>query len=658
MRRPSRLPFFLSFSLALIALSVLAACQKEELPKARHGELDARPVGAKTLLPLQGEWRFSYYDADGTEGKSLYARVPGYWTADGFPSAGRAKYSLTLRLDPALAPYALWLPDINSAYILYENGKRIAQAGEYGDLNTEHRASYNIQTVFLESEGPTVELTLAVSNREHDKGGLWKAPILGQRALVMAYASALSAIEFFLLGGILIIGLYHLGLVLMNLRDRSSLYLAGLCFDIGLRLALTGGRILYGALPIAFWTAAYRAEVATVYVGTSLFMLFLRSLYPDSRGHRVFIFFTALGVLWTSAAAFIPSVWISALNDSYHPFLVAACVYVLWVLSQAAKRGHSEATLLIFGFSLLFVSIIAEIVAALFLLRVGLSAPMGFISFLVSAFAIHIHLARAQEQAKAYQEKLFQADKLAVLGTLVAGTAHEINNPNNSILLTAEGLAASQASVWEDAGAEAAIELNKDSSWEMDLKEGLSRIIRNSDRIKTIVQDLKDFACQEAAAALTKVDLKAALDASVLLLESERKRVGAVLEFNTIASELWVLASRTKVEQIFVNILQNAYQALTGEVRKLTITVSSINDRVCCSIADTGKGMSEKEKEHIFDPFFTTKGARGSGLGLAIVQRILNELGGSIEIKSELGQGTEVLVYLQAVDAETGEVHD
>jgi PAS domain S-box-containing protein len=251
------------------------------------------------------------------------------------------------------------------------------------------------------------------------------------------------------------------------------------------------------------------------------------------------------------------------------------------------------------------------------------------------------------------QSRLLQASRLASVGTLAAGVAHEINNP----LAYVETNIGYVKTLWPAAAAELAARragstarLQNLSSADLDdVRAALDESALGVERIRQIVHGLKEFARSEEE-ALRLVDVREALDGSLKMMGQELKhRARVVREIEPVPS---VLGNEARLTQVFVNLLHNAAQALPPEGAEAQATVrlaTSVDGegRVVVSIEDTGCGIPQENLSRIFDPFFTTRGVgEGAGLGLSIAHGIVSGMGGDIEVTSAVGKGTTIRVIL------------
>ena len=265
---------------------------------------------------------------------------------------------------------------------------------------------------------------------------------------------------------------------------------------------------------------------------------------------------------------------------------------------------------------------------------------------------------RAEEQAKFHQQQLVQADKLASLGTLVAGVAHEINNPNSFIMLNAPTLKNILETVIPSY-----LELCKEHSItqvgrfktdhiEARISQLISGILEGAQRIKSIVSDLKDYSKQSTAELDQQVNLNEVVQSAITLLTNRIKHATKHFVVETKADIPLVQGNFQRLEQVVINLLTNACDALASPDKELKITTGCDEERMIVTVRvfDQGTGMSEDIMKHIRDPFFTTKrDSGGTGLGLGISTSIIQEHGGALSFDSKPEEGTVATIVLPAV---------
>ena len=236
-------------------------------------------------------------------------------------------------------------------------------------------------------------------------------------------------------------------------------------------------------------------------------------------------------------------------------------------------------------------------------------------------------LRESEERLRQLQDWLIQAEKLAGLGTLVSGMAHEINNPIQGIL----GMA----------------ELVLDEQDPATIREYTQDIIEYSKHIAAVVRDFACYARSNAHEDEVDVDLCERLAEAVKMIRRcpHFGQVEVVTQFQPIPR---LRARRVEIDQVFVNLVSNAVQAMDGSGR-LELATHSQGGTMIVRISDTGCGIPKALLHKIFDPFFTTKDpGTGTGLGLSIVYQIVDKYGGTIGIESEEGQGSTCTVQFAA----------
>ncbi|MFA6500047.1 MAG: ATP-binding protein, partial [Desulfurivibrionaceae bacterium] len=255
----------------------------------------------------------------------------------------------------------------------------------------------------------------------------------------------------------------------------------------------------------------------------------------------------------------------------------------------------------------------------------------------------------AEKEAEQRRQQLIEADKMVSLGILVAGVAHEINNPNNFITMNAPIL----HRAWEDflPILEAHYQEHGDfpvagipfSEMREHIPELFSGILDGSERIRKIVFNLRDYARQGISDMNQDIDLNTALRAALVLLANPLKKATDHLSIHYGEELPPVRGNFQRAEQVIINLLQNAYQSLASPNKHLTVSTGQEpkTSTVFVEIADQGCGISQKNLKRILDPFFTTKrDGGGSGLGLSISAGIMEEHGGRLKFDSQPGKGT------------------
>ena len=242
-----------------------------------------------------------------------------------------------------------------------------------------------------------------------------------------------------------------------------------------------------------------------------------------------------------------------------------------------------------------------------------------------------------QVERRDLQRRVVAADRLVSLGTLAAGVAHEVNNPlayvSSNVEFVAEQLRRGHAD---------------DPQSRAEMLAALDEAKEGSQRISRIVLDLKMFS-RTGGEANAAQDVVAVMHGALeLVREQLRKHARINEELHPVPP---VMASRSRLEQVFVNLLMNAAQAIhegTPAHNTIRVRTEHRESEVWIEIEDTGMGMPPEVLQRVFDPFFTTRAGARMGMGLAICHGVVSDMEGSIDLASEVGQGTRVRVRLPA----------
>lgn len=265
------------------------------------------------------------------------------------------------------------------------------------------------------------------------------------------------------------------------------------------------------------------------------------------------------------------------------------------------------------------------------------------------------------------QQQLLQSEKMASLGQLTAGVAHEINNPINFVSAGIDSLRANFNDIMEVVQGYLALKPEGDNQLKLQQLEKLKEQLELEDlidesgqllvsikngatRTKEIVKSLKNFTRLDES-SLKKADIHEGIDSTLVILNNQLKdRIKVVKNYGDL-EEIYCYPGQ--LNQVFMNILSNAAHAINGE-GTIFINTSTDDDHAVIRIKDTGMGMTEDVKQHIFDPFYTTKDVGvGTGLGLSISYGIVEKHHGKIDVESQPGVGTEFIIRIPLVLNET-----
>ncbi len=284
----------------------------------------------------------------------------------------------------------------------------------------------------------------------------------------------------------------------------------------------------------------------------------------------------------------------------------------------------------------------------------------SYITIAIQNSASYQKMTKAFEDLKSTQMKLVEAEKMASLGVLTAGVAHEINNPVNFVSAGIESLISSYGDIKEILNLYFQLNPTKNDPelWNEiiqnkkalendevlpEVEQLLKSIKTGAKRTAEIVKGLRNFTRLDEN-DMKRANLEEGIDNTLVILNNQLKnRIEVVRNYSGIPD---INCFPGQLNQVFMNLIHNASQAIEG---KGTITIATLvkNNQVHISISDSGSGMPEEVRAHIFEPFFTTKDVgKGTGLGLSIAYGIIEKHHGTIEVESEIDKGTTFHIAL------------
>jgi two-component system NtrC family sensor kinase len=272
----------------------------------------------------------------------------------------------------------------------------------------------------------------------------------------------------------------------------------------------------------------------------------------------------------------------------------------------------------------------------------GIIVFLGALGILTMALVLSsrmvLRIKQVTLEKEAMNVQVVEAGKMAAVGELAAGIAHEINNP---VAIMVE-----EAGWVDDLIGEQEF---KDSDDFDEIKRALREIAVQGKRTKEITHKLLSFA-RKTDSRTREVNLKDLLE-EISGITAQRAKLNSVAMRLDVAEELpLVKASPTEMQQVFLNLINNALDAMEKQGGELLITARSEDSQVVIETRDTGPGIPESEISRIFDPFYTTKPTgKGTGLGLSICYGIISKMGGELKVMSELGKGTTFIIVLPNV---------
>jgi sigma-B regulation protein RsbU (phosphoserine phosphatase) len=369
-----------SYTYLLAALLVTLSCSDiseeiDEIPIFKKGRLDLSHLEfqEETKIELVGEWEFYYkhfYDSPFPEFRELtgYLNVPQTWQGyevqgKSLPRSGYITLRGFLQLSPSTINQELriFVPDVASAYRFYVNGVLIGSQGEPGISPESDIARMQPKYYTVIPNSNEMELVFHISNYQNNNGGFWDLPAIGHKVALDRQKMLTTARELFLLGAILIIGLYHAGLYFYRRREKSIFYFALLCLFLGLRIACTGNRYVFEIFPDMAWGLIFRLEFLSYYASIGIFILFIGELFPLDANRKIIRAVVHI-TLFYCLTLVLPIQTFTSIIYGFQLVSVLTIVYILYVNGMAVANNRPNSKLFLTGLIVLALFVANDII--------------------------------------------------------------------------------------------------------------------------------------------------------------------------------------------------------------------------------------------------------------------------------------------------------
>src|SRR5271157_176531 len=663
-------------AVAAILVSFFLSCSHRtpgEVPRAVKGvvDLSAWRFDANGPLRLDGDWEFYWARLAGPsdllagrEPAPSLRPVPGLWNrstagAPAFPVYGFATYSLLITgLEPS-APLALTIPEMHTAYRMWLDTMEVASNGIVAADRAHTSPQYLPQTITVFPQHHEARLIVQVANFHGPSGGIPRSLIAGTQHQIIDRALDQRTFNVFMIGALLVIALYFAGLYAMGKKEPTLLFLGVLGAVLIAKSLVVGDRLLVQIFPAFPWELLQKIEIIPMYLGVAVYANLIYALYPKETGRRMFLLIFWASIAMVALLAALPTQAMFAAHSPAEYLISAAALYGAYALVLAIIRKRDGAIAIALGFLFQLAAIIQDTLNEKDVIQSIYLAHAGLIIFsLFAGSVINRRFIRAEQRARERQDELAHIEKLATMGTVVAGVAHEINNPNNSLHLDAQTQQKALAGLFTlideqetDLG-DARIGGYDYRDLKQDMLSASERMIRNSQRITRIVSNLRALGKKDVPMD-ENINLNATVLSALDVVDHVVKRSTRALRLELAQGIPFVKGNTQHLEQVVINLVRNACQALPDMDGAVTITTAfdAAQRQASLTVADQGSGMDEETRKNALTPFYTTKGVEGTGLGLSICKNIVTSHGGTISIYSAPGKGTTIRITLPVTPA-------
>lgn len=609
---------------------------------AKNGIADLRGLDFQKSDPiaLDGYWKF-YPDhfigekelqTTNPDSISLIS-VPLLWSKTGRSSKGYGTYELKIISD-SINQLGIRVQDIYSAYSLYINGKYFPAksiAGAAEDAESPYR---EVKVFGLDQvDGDTATIRLQVSNFIHSKGGIGSSVIIGIHDQLVTKKSRQDLFDGFLAGCLVMAAVFFLGLYFFGRREKVALYFALFCFAYAYRIVGWGNYLFHDVVELPY-SISIRMEYASFYLCGFFFANYIRNLFPSETPKVIVRSFGDFSLLW-AGLTLLPVYIFTQLNIAFLIAMLAgiAVISVIYIRATLNKRiGANYSVVSTFGLFLIFGSKTMNYFNLLdepvFLTAIG---QLVFFLFQSLILIERFSMSWKEAKDKAEEAARSKSDFLSVM-------SHEIRTPLNAVIGTTYHLI--------------------EESPRKDQLVQLKNLKLSSENLLSLINNILDFSKIDAGKVefeQNHIKLKEYTQRTLELFKIPAENKGLSLQFryDDQLPEI-VILDKLRLNQILSNLITNAIKFTDSGYVRLKITHDYTNNSrsgVRFSVEDTGIGIEESMQESIFEAFqqaysSTTRKYGGTGLGLSITRKLVEMMGGKLEISSKLGYGAKFIFTL------------
>lgn len=369
---------------------------------------------SQTVINLEGEWEFYWnryltpedFKTNG-QNPDTYIKVPDVWNnhvigGQPVPEQGYATYRLMLQNVPLLTNFGLFINNVGVCFRLYIDGKEIGSVGVPGTNQSSTIPGYHSTLYPITCTNRTIEIIFHVANFQYSRGGIWYIPRFGALSDMIHEMNQSFGLDYFLLGALIIMGIYHLVLYVLRREDISTLYFALLCFSVSLRVICTVNDLITQFFPGIPWELVVRLEYYSFILPTVTFLMFITVILKQ------YIFkYLHWGVYIVSAVyglivLFTPPEFFTRYMYYYLAVLGISMIYILVILTRASLRKNVESFIMLGGFIVLALATLNDILFYSYIFNsFGTLGPLGiFLFFIAKSMVLSIRFSTAFRQVE------------------------------------------------------------------------------------------------------------------------------------------------------------------------------------------------------------------------------------------------------------------
>ncbi|HCT29864.1 MAG TPA: hypothetical protein DIW31_03825 [Bacteroidales bacterium] len=684
----AKLPlYFFAFSISIASLLILHLTMVEleentSYPSSSNEgviNISAFDLTSTNLIGIVGEFEFywnqlltpsDFKDSSKIKSKK-YIHLPGLWngyewnnkklSADGY-----ATFRVVINV-PDEDLYSIKVKEFDCAYRLWINGL-YTECGKVGTNKQEEEPSWKRNEVIFFAKDKKAELIIQVSNFNHRKGGPEDLMLLGKSKSVVIYKNKQLAITYFLIGIFFIMFVYNYGLFIYRRKEKSHLFFSIICLLIMLRESTTGEKVIYDVFPNINWWVMIKIEYLSYTLAIPLFYMFVRTLNSEYLSKFFEKLIITISLIVASIILFAPVKIFSYTPIFYQAIVALAAIMIIVSLTKAVLNKKDDSIIMLFGYFMLFVISINDILYYNKILNTTFLMPFGlFLIVFINAFTLSKRFSNSFTIIEGLTEELSQNN--LELEKKVTERTQEVVKQKYEIENQAKALQETNKKI---------ITLSnfKDSMTHMivhDLKNPLNTIINASimddipeknnliheagREMNNLVMNILDvYKYENTTMVLNKgnIDLTELIEDAI----NDVAFLGKLrsIAFSIVINEnIEVNVDKSIMHRVLVNILTNAikFSPITGKIEISTSLHNS--DFIKISIRDHGPGVRPERQKAIFDRFQSENQndnlIASTGLGLNFCKLAIDSHGGDIFVESKEMKGSTFNIIIPLTES-------
>lgn len=642
--------FLLILASCLILFFTASMPFTSEGPRAVNGVADFRTADfTADVYALEGEWEFYYGKlytptdfARGTvDGKEMIP-LPGPWIQLGYPKLGYATYRLTVETATD-QPLLLYLPEIMSSSVVWANGHVLFQAGQPGDSAEHTIPGVRNDLLAVSPADGSLELVIQAANYHMNGSGIFYPLLIGRDTVLAHHIFWQRTLVAAALGGILLIGVYHLFLYFFRRKDRIYLIYSATCLVTTMRLAMESNNLFQYFLPGGIGPVLNRVFLLLFTLQSLCICIFMVRLFSIRLGRMLRVVYGISFILPMLLISLRSVPYATAVNFM---FLVLLPYCICVVLTVRSKKIGRDPYLLLYFFSLITFIFFAPLSKTVFEGDLFVPGIVPNLFLLLSQCTI---LSRNYAEARNEVERIN-----ANLELLVEQRTEELNSTNRQLAASQAALREMIANISHDLKTPLTVlnnylELLGDDTIaanEQERAEYLGIAYHKNLDLQRLIHNLFEVTRMEGGTVVYRLEQVHALR---LIKDAERKYGELVrdngLEFLTEAEDgIDLNIDYNKIWSVLDNLIYNAIRH-TKEGGSISLSIRRNKNNTELTVSDTGEGIAPDHLPHIFERFYKVSPERGekdgsSGLGLYIVKTVVEAMGGAVQVVSAPGKGT------------------